>query len=47
MLDDELISMNVLLSDDFSPDGKCFIEFESILDVCVDTLKLRFMEERC
>ncbi|HHR3147139.1 TPA: hypothetical protein ACSY45_01050 [Listeria monocytogenes] len=47
VLDDELLSMNVLLSDDFSPDGQSFIEYESILDVCVDTLKLRFMEERC
>ncbi|HAK1614864.1 TPA: hypothetical protein H1031_002856, partial [Listeria monocytogenes] len=47
VLDDDLISMKVLLSDDFSSDGQCFIEYESILDVCVDTLKLRFMEERC
>lgn len=47
VLDDELIAMNVLLSDDFSPDGECFIEFESILDVCVDTLKLQFMDANC
>ncbi|EQC0527001.1 hypothetical protein ACY2A2_000962 [Listeria innocua] len=47
VLDDELLSMNVLFSDDFSPDGQCFIEYESILDVCVDTLKLQFMEESC
>ncbi|MBF2508469.1 hypothetical protein IA936_06165 [Listeria welshimeri] len=42
-IEEDLVIINVVEPEEFSSDGKCFIESDNIVDICIDTAQLEFI----
>lgn len=42
-IEEDLVIINVVAAEEFSSDGKCFIESDNIVDICIDTVRLEFI----
>lgn len=42
-IEEDLVIINVVAPEEFSSDGKCFIESDNIVDICIDTARLEFI----
>ncbi|HCE1185813.1 TPA: hypothetical protein P0384_002702 [Listeria innocua] len=38
-----LVMINTVVPEEFQSDGKCFIECDHIIDICIDTARLKFI----
>ncbi|MBC2082735.1 hypothetical protein HCA65_09185 [Listeria welshimeri] len=42
-IEEDLVIINVVAPEEFASDGKCFIESDNIVDICIDTARLEFI----
>ncbi|MBF2569061.1 hypothetical protein IA939_06470 [Listeria welshimeri] len=42
-IEEDLVIINVVAPEGFAADGKCFIESNNIVDICIDTARLEFI----
>ncbi|EDO1166656.1 hypothetical protein ABW380_000654 [Listeria innocua] len=42
-IEENLVMLNTVAPEEFQSDGKCFIECDNIVDICIDTARLKFI----
>lgn len=42
-IEENLVTINTVAPEEFQSDGKCFIECDNIVDICIDTAQLKFI----
>lgn len=42
-IEEILVMVNTVAPEEFSSDGKCFIECDNIVAICIDTMRLKFI----